>query len=233
VTLLTTEIHRLLDRDIVVFAADRRISRGATPAGERRKVFHYPRHRLGVGYFGLAEIPGQTSVQPMAEWLQDFFYTVCAGQSIRSIALQLTEALNATVPPACRSSEHSGMHLAGLTGDDRAEFWFIRNFDDKGNLFRGPYEAREDFHSRDALMLPINATAIYRNGDVRAHVVAWSEIDQSLGHLLGQEPFRRLNTTADYVDWVQFKMETIARFYERWCTESIIGLPVDCFAVER
>lgn len=230
-TLLTTEIHRLLDRDIVVFAADRRISRGKTPAGERQKIFHYPQHRLGVGYFGLAEVPGLTSVQPMAEWLQDFFYAVRTGQSITSIADQLTEALNSAVPSECRSAEHSGMHLAGITGDDRAEFWFIRNFDDNGNLFRGPYEAREDFRCRDALVLPTSATAIYRNGDVRAHVVAWSEIDQSLGHLLGQESFRHLSTTADYVDWVKFKMETIARFYERWSTESIIGLPVDCFAV--
>lgn len=230
-TLLTTEIHRLPDRDMVVFAADRRITRGTSPAGERPKVFHYPQHRLGVGYFGLAEVVGQTSVQPMSEWLQDFFYSVCLGQSAGSIALQLNEALNVAVPATVRNAEHSGFHLAGLANDNRAEFWFIRNFDDNGQLFRGPYEAREDFRSRDSLSLPINATAIYRNGDVRAHVAAWTEIDRSLGHLLGQDSFRHLTSTDDYVEWVKFKMETIARFYERWATESIIGLPIDSFAV--
>jgi len=37
-------------------------------------------------------------------------------------------------------------------------------------------------------------------------------------------------TTRDYVDWVQFKLEMVADFYERYCSESIIGRPIDSFA---
>jgi hypothetical protein len=223
----------LPDHDIVVFAADRRISRGAVPAGERQKVFHYPQHKLGIGYFGLAEVPASSSVQPMSEWLQDFFYSVRPGESLNSVAAELATALNSAVPQEWQRSEHAGIHLAGLLQDGRAEFWFIRNFDDSGNLSLGRYEAREDFAARDARSLTSNTSIIDRNGDIRAHVAAWTEIDRSLGRLLGQDSFRPLMKTADYVEWVRFKMEAIARFYERWSTESIIGLPVDCFAVER
>jgi hypothetical protein len=31
--------------------------------------------------------------------------------------------------------------------------------------------------------------------------------------------------------WVQFKMETIAHFYQRFCASSIIGKPVDAFVI--
>ena len=34
---------------------------------------------------------------------------------------------------------------------------------------------------------------------------------------------------ADYVEWVKFKIELIAEFYDRFCRSSIIGKPVDGF----
>ena len=34
------------------------------------------------------------------------------------------------------------------------------------------------------------------------------------------------------VRWVQFKMETVAHFYQRFCTTSIIGKPVDAFVIK-
>jgi hypothetical protein len=79
--------------------------------------------------------------------------------------------------------------------------------------------------------LPQGATQIYRNGDIRAHVAAWTQIDASLGALLGTPSFRTLNSVEDYVKWVKFKMESIASFYEHFATESIIGPPIDAFAI--
>jgi len=33
--------------------------------------------------------------------------------------------------------------------------------------------------------------------------------------------------------WVQFKMDTLVRFYEQFATVSIIGKPVNVFAITR
>ncbi len=232
-TLLTTEIHRSADGDIVVFAADRRISRGQLPAGNRQKVFRVPRCRAGVGYFGLAEVGRTGAPQPMAEWLQDLFYEVPADSSTAEVARIVCERLNVVVPQPWRDAEHSGFHVAGVGSDGRAEFWFVRNFNDDGSLMHGPFQRREDFQSRDAPRLPQHAAQIYRNGDIRAHVAAWESIDKSFGALLGQESFRALRNTDDYVDWVKYKMELVAHFYERFATESIIGVPIDAFAISK
>jgi hypothetical protein len=167
----------------------------------------------------------------MSEWLQDLFYEVRPGTSPADVAALLCERVNLAVPREWRDSEPSGFHVAGLGSDGRAEFWFVRNLNDDGSLTHRAYEVREDFKSRDEPVLPANAVQIYRNGDVRAHVVAWEQIDRSLGSLLGQQSFRALTGTADYVDWVKFKMELVAQFYERFAVESIIGAPIDAFAI--
>lgn len=232
-TLLTTEIHRSVDGDIVVFAADQRISRGNAAAASRQKVFRVPRCPVGVGYFGLAEVGPIDAPQPMAEWLQDLFYEVPNNSSTAEVARIVCDRLNVVVPQPWREAEHSGFHIAGVNGHGHAEFWFVRNFNDDGSLMRGPYQRREDFQSRDAPRLPQHAAQIYRNGDIRAHVAAWESIDKSFGALLGQESFRALRTTDDYVEWVKYKMELVASFYERFATESIIGAPIDAFAISR
>ncbi len=169
----------------------------------------------------------------MSEWIQDFFYRIRPTDTLAEIAERLAFQLNADVPKDWRDTEISGFHLAGLRADDCAEFWFIRNVDDAGNLTRADFEFREDFQCRDAPGLPFGAAQIYRNGDIRAHVVAWAQIDQSLGLLLGTQSFRALQSIEDYVEWVQFKMELVADFYERFSTESIIGRPIDAFAIQK
>jgi len=233
VTLLTTEIHRGADGDIVVFAADQRITRGLQCDGNRPKIFRLPGRLAGIGYFGLAEVRTGSSTQPMSEWIRDFFYHLQANDSLRAIAEQLVAHLNTDVPKAWRDKEASGFHLAGLDASGRAEFWYIRNIDDTGILTQTDYQLREDFKSRDALVLPAGAAQIYRNGDIRAHVAAWGKIDESFGALLGTPSFRALSDINDYVDWVKFKLEVVASFYERFATESIIGHPVDAFAIHH
>ena len=215
---------------MIVFAADRRISRGTANAGTRPKIFRLPHHNAAIGYFGLAEIDTGTSVQPMAEWLQDLFPTFQVTDPLSVVADRIVRALNAAIPLEVRVSEAVGLHLAGFERGERAQFWYIRNLDDTGQSVRPDIEAREDYRRRDSHTLPHGAAAVYRNGDTRAHVAAWESIDASLGSLLGTPSFRALKSPDDYVDWVRFKMETFARFYERFATESIIGLPIDCFA---
>lgn len=230
-TLLITEIHPTPSGDVVVFAADRRISRDGADAGARKKVFRIPGRKAGIGYFGLAEIETGASLQPMSEWVQDFFYSIDPSDDLAAIADRLATALNATVPRFYAESEVAGFHLAGLRPDGSAEFWFIRNIDDAGRLRLRRFEAREDLQGRDRPASPTGVSVIYRNGDTRAHVAAWRALDQSLGALLGTTDFRPVITTRDYEDWVTFKMETLAAFYEVFATESIIGRPVDCFVI--
>lgn len=167
----------------------------------------------------------------MSDWIRDFFYKLQPSDSLQQIALHLAKQLNCKMPQEWKQNEVSGFHLAGLTQKSRAEVWYIRNIDDQGRPTLGKYEVREEFAARDALSLQEGSTQIYRNGDIRAHVVAWEIIDKSFGQLLGTPDFRQLQSQDDYVDWVRFKMQLIAGFYERFCTEPIIGGQIDAFVV--
>ncbi len=232
-TLLTTEIHNPNDPNnaLVVFAADRRISREYTYDDSREKIFRVPGLNAGIGYFGLSEIPEGTARKPMAEWLKGFLADNSTCKNLEQFAATLKSSLNSAVPAQWQRSVISGFHIAGFNVHGLPEFWFVRNVDDDRQTILGKYQIREDFQRRDAQKLPQGAFQVYRNGDLRAHVVAWEEIDNSLGRLLNNHDFKQLITSGEYVDWVRFKIEIIAQFYEKFCKHSIIGLPVDAFAI--
>lgn len=231
-TLLATEIHRHNQPDaMIIFAADRRISRGAVRDREQPKVFAIPRLRAGIGYFGLAEIPSGAGSEPMAVWLQRCV-TASAAPTLATLAHDVASALNAAVPAAWRRSVVSGFHLCGFADAARPEFWYIRNCDDTSEQHpTGTYAAREDFQGRDAPRLMPGRGMVYRNGDIRPHVLVWERIDEAFGSLLAAPDFSVPRTPNEYARWVEFKMGVIAQFYERFCRVSIIGGPVDAFAI--
>jgi len=213
-----------------VFAADRRISRGKKPDSSRRKVFQIPSMNAGIGYFGLAEVPSKNRTIPMEKWLTDYLSSAPAN-SLQSFAESLAVELNASVPQYIRQQCISGFHIAGFNNNGRLEFWYVRNVADDRQTVFGVYEPREDFQARDASLLKPGESQIYRNGDIRAHVVAWETIDNSFGQLLGTPNFKVLSTPDEYAGWVKFKLEVIAMFYERYCSISMIGSPVDAFSI--
>jgi hypothetical protein len=231
-TLLTTEIHRPDRADaVIVFAADRRISRGDIRDSEQPKIFRIDRLHAGIGYFGLAEVPTSSATEPMAAWLERFLIGSVAS-TLGDLACELSAALNAVVPAPWRRSEISGFHLCGFATQSRPEFWYIRNCDDSpAQNPLGTYSVREDFQGRDAPRFPPNTAIVYRNGDIRAHVCAWEAIDKAFIGLLAAPDFRVSDTPAEYERWVEYKMELIAQLYERFCTVSIIGRPVDVFSI--
>jgi hypothetical protein len=242
-TLLTTEIYpgreRFLQRvdnpfPFILFAADRRISRAGRKDVNKKKVFRIPRLNAGIGYFGLAEVPTLTRHEAMADWLARFNRTVRAGETLDAFSARLAAALNAAVPIPIRQVAISGFHIAGFTASGQIEFWYVRNVDDdRQTIFpNGEYRPREDFQREHLRELPVNGYQIYRNGDIRAHVLAWEEFDRSLGTLREAPDFTPPVTPENYASWLKFKMETVARFYERFCTTSIIGRPVDAFAIK-
>ena len=231
-TLLTTEIHKHDRPDaVIVFAADRRISRGSVRDSEQPKIFSIPRLHAGIGYFGLAEVPSGTGTEPMAIWLQRFLAESKA-TTLGDLAHDLADGLNAVIPAPWRQSDVSGFHLCGFAAAGRPEFWYVRNCDDtpKQNP-TGTYAEREDFQGRDAPRLASGQSMIYRNGDIRPHVLAWQKIDEAFGSLLAARDFDMPRTPDEYTRWVEFKMDLIAQLYERFCRVSIIARPVDAFFI--
>lgn len=105
----------------------------------------------------------------------------------------------------------------------------------------GSYQHREDFINAHALALGYDGhnpysikpffVQIYRNGDIRAHVAAWENIDKGFGDLLNEPQFKKLGTVSDYERWVKFKMEVIAYFYKKYCKVSLIARPIDTFSI--
>ncbi|MCB0201243.1 MAG: hypothetical protein KDI03_14335 [Anaerolineae bacterium] len=231
-TLLATELHSAETETIIVFAADRRITREANRDQDQVKIFPIRNINAGLGFFGLAEVPTSVGYQRMEDWIQDFLYTVEKHESVESVAKRLTVALNIVIPMKLRT-ERSGFHLAGFNDGGQPEFWYVRNVDDAGMPTLGQYEAREDFQRRDVLKLAPGHFQIYRNGDIRAHVTAWESLDIAFSSLLERPGFRPIRTVSDYLDWVRFKMEIIAAFYKRYALVPIIGKPIDVFAFSQ
>jgi len=230
-TLLTTEIV-VEPQPIIVFAADRRISKNDQRDSDRRKIFQVPtKRRACIGYFGLAEVPVGGRQPYMDEWLPDFLNARTALPTLGDLAKALEQELNRLVPAATRRSVTSGFHLAGFNEYDEPEFWFVRNVGDDLTTILGSYATREDFQRRDRANLPAGAVQIYRNGDLRAHVAVWESIDTSFGALLGLRDFALAAGPVQRMQWVKFKMEAIAQFYQRFCHASIIGKPIDAFVI--
>ncbi|MCX5727108.1 MAG: hypothetical protein NT030_08120 [Candidatus Saganbacteria bacterium] len=119
---------------------------------------------------------------------------------------------------AAQESLQSVADNLGNVGDDR-ETIFI------------DYQAREDFKRAHASMLKAGQYQTYRNGDIRAHVLAWENMDESLGRLIKAPEFKEFRSPHDYLEWVKFKIGVIADFYEKFCSVSIIGRPVDAFLI--
>ena len=163
-TLLATELHSAETETIIVFAADRRITREANRDQDQVKIFPIRNINAGLGFFGLAEVPTSVGYQRMEDWIQDFLYTVEKHESVESVAKRLTVALNIVIPMKLRT-ERSGFHLAGFNDGGQPEFWYVRNVDDAGMPTLGQYEAREDFQRRDVLKLAPGHFQIYRNGN--------------------------------------------------------------------
>jgi hypothetical protein len=229
-TLLTTEIVPA-PHSMIVFAADRRISLGGRRYTDRPKIVPVPTKRAGVGYFGLAAVSVGGKQRHMDVWLTDFLAANTGLRSLADLATALEMELNRLIPAATREAYISGFHLAGFDANGQPEFWFVRNVgDDRVRLLKH-YETREEFQRRDSARLPADAAQIYRNGDVRAHVAVWESIDTAFGALLGLPDFSPGMGPVTYMRWVQFKMEVIAHFYQRFCSTSIIGKPVDAFVI--
>jgi hypothetical protein len=231
-TLMTTEIHPTgTGKHIIVFAADRKIvaSDGSERPAQEKVVRLTP--YIGVGFAGLSELLMEAGVTRLSDWFKDIAPSIEPTESLEALACRLTTELNRLVPTERHRMEPSAIHLSGLDSEGRAQFWFIRNIDDEKRLTKRGYECREDFQARDEPNLAPGAAQIYRNGDLYVHAALWVPMDEALGGLLGTEDFARLESPEQYVDWVRFKMKTIANFYECFAHAPTIGGEIDAFCI--
>jgi len=99
-------------------------------------------------------------------------------------------------------------------------------------------EPTSDFLGRDAKALGWNGTdltsirnegIVYRNGDIRGHVVAFERLDKVLIDMLSFPDFKKPQPE----DWVRFKFEVVAHFYKKFARRAIIGTPIDVFSIVK
>ena len=247
-SLISNEIHILdgFNKTVLVFAADRRITRDGKYHATLPKLFPIPYLRAGISYFGVAEVSSsKRGRQDMAQWLPDFINQQPGTKDLKTFAGELRNSLNQVVPPHVLAAQPSGFHLCGYNPQGIPEFWFITNVGGMDHLnYTGLgsrfLEPSPDFLERDAKTQGWdgvkpgsvrNAVQVYRNGDIRAHVSAWRELDNFLREMRKYADFRQLRTVDDFAEAAKFKMEVIAYLYKKFCRKSIIGRPIDAFAL--
>jgi len=249
-TLILNEIHLLdgLNKTILVAAADRRISKpdGAYDSTQR-KLFPIAYLNGAISYFGLASMFPKNTKQYLSEWLQKFIRAQSDSPDLESFANSLRAGLHHVLPKDILKKHPSGFHICGYNSQGLPEFWSLTNI---GRLegfqhvdFKGEYGAPSpDFLGRDAKnefgwdgsnpLSARNGRMTYRNGDFRAHVVAWELLDEILMKIFQFSDFRKPSNVHEYEEYIRFKFEFIAYLYKKWARKQIIGRPIDVIVLK-
>jgi hypothetical protein len=246
-TLIATEIHvgKDLRKSTIFFTADRRVSRKGKYRSVARKIFPIKYLNAGIGFFGIATAFPSGKKCSMSNWLKQFVDSNHAESNMRDFANKLRMELDQVLPEDLKTSYPSGFHLAGFNKNKLPEFWFITNIGNFSNWkysqLKNRFYVSEDFLHRDACKFGFNGkspkvrrsfTWIYRNGDVRAHELAWKNLDEMLFKFLAFPDFKKINTIKKFENLLKFKMEIICRLYKKYCKRSIIGIPIDVFSIK-
>ncbi len=244
-TLILNEIHLLdgLKKTMIIAAADRRISK---PDGSydstQRKLFKIPYLDGAISYFGVANVFPKGKMQYLSVWLLNFIKTQAGVPDLQTFASNLRNDLNKVVYAGILQNNPSGFHICGYNDQRLPEFWFLTNIGGMEGYkyinFQQQYSVpTSDFLGRDAKNIfrwngnnpssARNGIQYYRNGDYRAHVVAWELLDMILQNLFTFPDFKRPVTPQEYGDYVKFKFEFIAYLYKKWAKKEIIARPID------
>ena len=249
-TIITNEIHIIdgLNKSIILFAADRRLS---TTDGNyhstRKKLFKIQYLEAGVSYFGLAEVFPHGKRQYLSDWLPAFITINHDVPNLEVFSQRLRNELNRIVPSNILKNMPSGFHLAGYNENGYPDFFYFSNigrskdfrYVDLGEKYGEP---ASHFLGRDAKLLGWDGvnpqsvkpgSRIYRNGDIRAHVIAWEELDKMLLTLFQFPDFKRPSTVNEYEVYVKTKLEMLAYVYKKFAQKEIIASPIDVFCLQR
>lgn len=249
-TLVLNEIHiqNGLTQTFQIAAADRRITRGTKIESPKRKLFPIPHLNSTISYFGLASFIKSGKEIYLSDWFPNFIANSHQTKTLEEFSNHLRDTLNSLISLTYRKKYHSGFHLCGYRADGLPEFWHFSNISGMdGPYYKAPVEhygkPTADFLQRDAIKLfhwdetdPMsakNGTQIYRNGDIRTHVIASEIIDVAMNEILKLPDFNRPKTIEEYADYVRFKFEFISYIYKNWAQKKIISKPIDIIILTK
>jgi hypothetical protein len=254
-TLILNEIHLRhgFSDTFQIAAADRRIIRDGKVENPRRKLFAIPYIKSTVSYYGRASFVNDKGKEVyFSEWLPAFIRDNNNITSLEEFSKALQSALSSTISYEQKIDSPSGFHLSGYSrGDGLPEFWGFSNLtnsmDSEGNYkkpFKNYGEPTSDFLERDARNPEIhwdgvnpssagNALQIYRNGDIRTHVLASEALDFTMKNIMNLSGFKKADTIENYADYVKFKFEFLSYLYKNWARSQIISRPIDVIILTK
>jgi hypothetical protein len=249
-TLIINEIHLRngLSDTFQIAAADRRITLGRKIETPRKKLFAIPHLGATVSYFGLAATNKNGKWLYFSDLIPDFIKKSHQTKTLQEFSNLLMQTLNKEVPIELRRGHISGFHLSGYTAAGLPEFWYFSNISGMdGPYYKKPVETysfpTSDFLERDAkdklswdgvdLLSAQNRTMVYRNGDIRTHILASEQMDLFMGQILALPDFKNPKTLEEYAAYVKFKMEFIGKIYRAWADQKIIDKPIDVIIITK
>jgi len=242
-TILVTEIHAPLDltKATIVFVADSKVTSNGKHHSQCAKILKVPYLRAAVGFFGLAEINGEST----ASYLNNFITRNTSITELGKWAHALKDSLAASIGRTVLSANRIGLHFCGFNKDDLPEFWFLTNIPGmEGHLYSAPLPEiaiKEHFLTSDIQAHLENGATnklkepmhqVYRNGDPRVHGYA-TIIDDLIRGLLQHNDFRKPRAVKDYLEIVKMKMEIMCKIYSTLAINSCIGTPIKAFAFNK
>jgi len=233
----------------MVAAADRRLSnKNGSYGATRKKLFPIPYLKGAISYFGLAVLifPDKSELY-ISDWLIAFIRNHAHCNDLASFSTNLRDQLSRVVPSNILKQVHSGFHICGYDSNGIPDFWYFSNIGRMQGYqytdLRLEYGAPSShFLDRDAKehgwngydkSSVSNNVRIYRNGDLRAHVVAWEVLDSILQKLAKFPDFKIPTTEQLYGEYVKFKFEIIAYFYKKRAKTQIIARPIDVIVMTK
>lgn len=241
-TLIVNEIYhdpKDPSRSRIFAAADRRISKLGSPAGEKRKLFLVERLNATISYFGLAQAQA-------GEYFEDLiprFIGAHQSASIRQLAVDLRDFMTRNVPRAWLSGNASGFHVCGFTPDGVPQMWYISNIGGMDG-FAHVGLTEEYAYAAEQLALPHHLGPLYdsvtgtysrgfaysfQNGDLRSFHDAWPLLDNFAQRMDAVGLTNTPTTPTEHEARLKWKMMTIALFYENVSFQRIIGGDIDTY----
>lgn len=248
-TLILNElrIEKGLENSYWICSADRRLSFEGKFHSNRKKIYPIKNLNATISYFGLAIWRIGDKEIYMSDIIKNFILKNFDCATLDDFTSKFQTHLNNKVPKNLLKVYPSGFHFSGFNDKGWPHFLHfsnIGNMDGYGykNLTNQYKNPSADFLERDATQSlhwdgkspdKIDNTGfIYRNGDIRTHVLISSEFDSMMKKIFELPDFDKINNDKKHADFVNFKFDFIAKLYEKWTNNKVIGKPIDLYILK-
>ena len=248
-TLILNEVRidKGLEDSYWICSADRRLSFEGKFHSNRKKIFPIRNLNATVSYFGLAIWQICNKEIYMSDLIRNFILKNIDCKTLDDFAVKLQIYLNSKVPKNLLKDYPSGFHISGFNDKGWPHFLHFSNVGAMDefryiNLLDKYNNPSADFLERDAKLhlhwdgeLPNsidNTGFIYRNGDIRTHVLISEEFNSMMGKIFQLSDFDKINDFKRLADFIYFKFDFIAKLYEKWTSNKVIGKPIDLYILK-